>query len=1563
VEWLTRRAFEHPRAVLLLVVCLTLFAAAGLPRIPTEVGYRGVLGNSHPSVLELEAFIERFGGGLPVFAVYSCAETRVCNSVFDDAPLQMARSVEQAMAGHPLVRRVDSPASSPILAPAPDGFEVRHLIEAGVIAPDRDELARRALSDALWEGTLVSKDGRVGAIVVQLASSDSRTTSTVVPALQAALAPFEAQGFRFHLAGDPVDFAVAGGALQRETPRIVPLMVLLIGAIIYALLRSWRLTLVVFATTGLAVLWAMGAMGWLGWPQSELTQALAPAILVIGICGGIHVVARYTSLADADPHADRPALVCRVAREIGPASVICTLTTIAGFLSFSTSEFASFLRFGAVASIGLVAALVIDFTLLPILMIRVPLEPVRSGSLSGAWDRALHLIVRVSERRSSLILVASGILLFVSGVGVARLEVDVDERKLFGENNPVVHWAEFVERNLRRSDTLEIELDAPEGASVLDPGGMAVVEDVAAKLPSIEGLGRVRSILDPLRRLNQVLHDDDAAHYRTGETGAANRQLLLVLSLDEATQPDLWIDLSERRVRLSVEADAVSKTRRIAILEEVEAKLATALPAGWSYELTGPFALYLDLVREMQDTQIDSFLTSLISVSGIFWLFLWMTGSPPFTALWWAFVGMIPNVLPVIATLGAMGLWGIPLDVGTIMVGAIVLGIAVDDTIHFLTHYRGERNAGASPHDAIATTMRRSGRAIVTNSLALALGFFALTLSSWQSIASFGLLSGIAILVALAAELLVLPALILGLAPSSPGPERREVSRALPRKGRGLLSFLALVGTGVMLHAAASGMAARASLRPACRWLPSGHVLPPGSLDASCPLATFERIEVLESNGRPVSTQHSIPLIGGIDPERGLRARVTRDGVTTWLDVPLLGAAGPRPLPRLAASGIAAVSLVGLGLFLLAYSSAPAAAPFLVLCTSLAVIVIDALCGALAGIPIWPALVALGLAPAALAHLALSFPRPGGLLLSAPAIPRFVYLASLPVVATLMWGAHEYPALARTSAAASVSLAAIFWILLLLKCAITRGESPVALERARANAALGGTTLVAAVLAAFAARSAAAVGGSVLELLAVGAVAFPLPVGYALARYQLNDLRPHVRQLASYLLLQVLCAVVLAALVAELFHRRAPQLLASPAAALGLLTLALLVGGGLRDFLWVRLRRGIPTLGARLRELERSHARSLEALHEPDATACLCAEALYVGLRARGVALFLRSDAGWRLAGSFGTSLAAVPELAESAARAGGEDSLPIHLAFEGGAEGPDADALREAGVELAAPLRSRGELLGLALVGASEDGLPYTDPERSFAAAVSSRAADAIHRARLADELLRAERFEAVGRIAAGLAHDLGKPLSVVHQRARQMGRDALSPEQVRRHAESIAALTDEALSALDHLVERGRADARPGARLALAEVVARAVQTAERLHGPDRVAVRLTPGLPEVPAPRDVQAALANLLDNALRASPLVPVEVYAVATAAEIVIEVIDHGCGMDEATLRSAPTPWFTTRSRQGGRGIGLAASHSVVDQLGGVLELVSAPGRGTRARIRLPLANGEGELGG
>jgi hypothetical protein len=140
----------------------------------------------------------------------------------------------------------------------------------------------------------------------------------------------------------------------------------------------------------------------------------------------------------------------------------------------------------------------------------------------------------------------------------------------------------------------------------------------------------------------------------------------------------------------------------------------------------------------------------------------------------WALLALVPTALPVVVTLGAMAAAGLALDVGSAMVAAVILGIAVDDTIHLLEHFRRRRRDGQNEGAAMAEAVRHVGRALVTTSLALTLGFAALALSPWKSVASFGLVSAVAIAGALASCLVVLPALVRVLpwpsAASAPGP-------------------------------------------------------------------------------------------------------------------------------------------------------------------------------------------------------------------------------------------------------------------------------------------------------------------------------------------------------------------------------------------------------------------------------------------------------------------------------------------------------------------------------------------------------------------------------------------------------------------------------------------------------------------------------------------------------------------------------------------------------------------------------------------------------------------------
>lgn len=762
-----RPSLRFPRTALCALSAVTILFAAGLPRLTTDVGYRAFLGADHHSVARFEAFLARFGGGLPIVAVFSCEQTPRCESALDPEALAMAGEVARTLSESPAIARVESPATTALLVPSAFGPMPRRLVEDGEIARDLAALAARARRDPGWAGQLVSPDGRVGAVAGELTGSDGATALVAYAALDHALAPWQERGFRFHRVGGPIEFVVAGGELQRATALLIPVMLLLVGVTLLALFRSLAAAALSLATVGVAVVWTMGALGWLGWAQNSLTQTLPPLVLVIGVCDGIHIVARYASEVRTRRPAsggDRRALIEAVAGDVWAPCLMTSLTTAAGFLSFGTADLESFVRFGATAAFGVMAALVLSFTLLPLLLCFVPPEGLRARGASAAWDRALAGLVRLSQRRAAPILAVSLVLATACGFGLTRLRVDASFEELYGEESSVVQWAQFVSTHLRRPDTLEVELRLAPDADLAEPETLAVVARTGAALEAIPELGRNRSLLVPLSWTRRLLHGDDPAFQAPGTTPAENETLLaLVKAFGAGVGEDglaRWVDTGRRAVRVSVESEKSPQDALRRVMQEV-ATILTALPEGWSGVATGPLAVVHDMIEAVRTAQLRSFATAGAAVVLLVIAFL--------RSVRWSALVLVPTFLPVVATLGTMGLANVALDVGSAMVAAVVLGIAVDDAIHLLEQFRRALAGGAPSDVAITRAVAHVGRALVTTSIALALGFSALALSPWKTVASFGAVSAIAILAALAAVLLVLPALVFV---THSGPER-----------------------------------------------------------------------------------------------------------------------------------------------------------------------------------------------------------------------------------------------------------------------------------------------------------------------------------------------------------------------------------------------------------------------------------------------------------------------------------------------------------------------------------------------------------------------------------------------------------------------------------------------------------------------------------------------------------------------------------------------------------------------------------------------------------------------
>jgi hypothetical protein len=749
---LARFSLRHPRLTAAALVLTTLVLAFGTTRLRSDVGYRAFLGESHPVIRELDGFLARFGGGLPMLAVWSCAESPACDSAFDPSALRMAHDVAGALARIDGVRRVDSPATSPLLAPVLlEPFpRARRLAAGGAPVEDLDELAAVALEDPLWVGQLVSEKGDAGAVIVHLRSSDGGTSLRVFDALQRATAPWEEKGFRFHFVGGPVEFVVAGRELERNTAYILPAMVGLIWLVLVVLFGSWFAVTLSLAAVGLAVVWTLGAAGWLGWPQNSLSQALAPLILVIGVCDSIHLLTGH--VARLGGRAPVEAMLA-ASREVGPACLMTTLTTAAGFASFASSPLQSIARFGLLATWGVCASLLLTFTILPPVVVRLPRRALHAPAHEAGWRRFLQSVAFFAERRRFAVLAAAALLGALSAAGAARLTVDASFETLYGEQSHVVRWAHAVARVLREPDTLEISVEPPEADTTL-PRALAVADRIEARLAGLDGLGRSRSLVDPLRRLNSLVHSDplvlDGATDRKGRPGS----LLRLMRAADEDVIDLLYDARGGALRISTEARKLPQERLRALLATVRERVDGALPQGWHATITGPLAVVGRMIDAIRSTQLRSFALAavIVFVSVVVFFRSWSHGA----------LAMLPTLLPVLLTLGAMGFAGIALDVGSAMVAAVVLGLAVDNAIHLVARHRQLREAGRSRRAAIEGAVLETGRPIATTAVALSAGFFTLILSSWNSIASFGLISALAIGSALVAALLILPAVLGG---------------------------------------------------------------------------------------------------------------------------------------------------------------------------------------------------------------------------------------------------------------------------------------------------------------------------------------------------------------------------------------------------------------------------------------------------------------------------------------------------------------------------------------------------------------------------------------------------------------------------------------------------------------------------------------------------------------------------------------------------------------------------------------------------------------------------------
>ena len=532
----------------------------------------------------------------------------------------------------------------------------------------------------------------------------------------------------------------------------------------------------------------IGMLGLVGWKVTVISSNFLALMLIITISMNIHLTVRYRQLHRDFPELSHHDLVATTVRRMVWPCLYTALTTIIGFGSLVFSGIKPVIDFGWMMSIGLAVTFVTAFILFPAIVLMLGRAPrkehprlhhsrTRSGAGAarepqGAEYRFTRGLALAAERHGALVVGVAGALLVICALGASRLTVENSFVDYFSEDTEIYRGLALIDRELGGTTPLEIVLDLDEDRIFDDePAPKPAEYDAEAEREKagywftefkIERIKEVHDWLASQPEVGKVL--SLASLVRVGETlndGEPLDSLQLALVYRRVPEDlkrsliDPYIDIlwDEARISLRIR-DTLPDLHRKELLDRIRTGLRDELELGPDdVTVSGLLVLYNNMLQSLFTSQISTLGAVLAGVALMLLLL--------FRSLTLAVLGIVPNLLAAGAVLGSMGLLGIPLDFMTITVAAVTIGIAVDNAIHYIYRFREEFAGSGDYVKTMHVCHANIGRAVFYTSATIIFGFSILVLSNFLPTIYFGLLTGLAMAIALLAALTLLPKLIL----------------------------------------------------------------------------------------------------------------------------------------------------------------------------------------------------------------------------------------------------------------------------------------------------------------------------------------------------------------------------------------------------------------------------------------------------------------------------------------------------------------------------------------------------------------------------------------------------------------------------------------------------------------------------------------------------------------------------------------------------------------------------------------------------------------------------------
>jgi predicted RND superfamily exporter protein len=513
--------------------------------------------------------------------------------------------------------------------------------------------------------------------------------------------------------------------------------------------RRLTWTLIALLVVTLADIALIGTMALLGRPINMITVAVPPVVMILGVANVIHM-STDLDLARARGVDSVPGLRATLYRVAVPCG-FNALTTGVAFLSLTAANMAVTRDYGLFAAVGVGFAFLYSLLLMAAVLPRVPSLP-RPSSTPSRLSRVTEACMLTSLRRPRAALVVTALVLAVSIAGAGKIVVDTYSIGFLPDDDPVRRDDRIIEASVGPYLPMELTLRST-ASDWRAPEFLDAVQAAQRAVESDPQIGRTTTVVDVLREANFVLSGTAAPG--TGDAPNAVQLAGAERMLRMAGHSDLFDRLvadDQRTVRLTATTPGMSVQNFVVTAERVRDAAQDAAGTRAEVRVSGYLPLYAQIIEHVVEDQVRSF--------SVAFLLVFLVVSVALRSWRFALVAIPPNLLPVCILLGVMGFAGINLNIATVTVAAVVLGVIVDDTVHLLHRLRRELSIEHDLETAMRNVARASGLAVVCTSMVFAAGFLTISLAASDAVADAGLLMAVAVVAALLTDLLLLPAFI-----------------------------------------------------------------------------------------------------------------------------------------------------------------------------------------------------------------------------------------------------------------------------------------------------------------------------------------------------------------------------------------------------------------------------------------------------------------------------------------------------------------------------------------------------------------------------------------------------------------------------------------------------------------------------------------------------------------------------------------------------------------------------------------------------------------------------------